>query len=82
MLEGCHVFHDVPMEPYGNIDQVVVAHSGIYAVETRRAARERHGIGSEITRSYSTGKPFSSQVAMILARWSRRGSKQSVFASS
>ena len=40
MLEGCRVFHDVPMEPYGNIDHVLVSPTGIYAVETK-ARRKR-----------------------------------------
>jgi hypothetical protein len=40
MLDGCRVFHDVPMEPYGNIDHVLVAPAGIYAVETK-ARRKR-----------------------------------------
>jgi hypothetical protein len=30
MLDGCRVFHDVPMEPYGNIDHVLIAPAGIY----------------------------------------------------
>jgi TIR domain/Nuclease-related domain len=41
MLEGCHVFHDVPMEPYGNVDHVIVARTGIYAVETKTAAKKK-----------------------------------------
>jgi hypothetical protein len=40
MLDGCRVFHDVPMEPYGNIDHVVLAPTGIYAIETK-ARRKR-----------------------------------------
>lgn len=40
MLDGCRVFHDVPMEPYGNIDHVLVTPTGIYAVETK-ARRKR-----------------------------------------
>lgn len=40
MLDGCRIFHDVPMEPYGNVDHVVVAPSGVYAVETK-ARRKR-----------------------------------------
>jgi hypothetical protein len=40
MLDGCRVFHDVPMEPYGNIDHVVLATTGIYAIETK-ARRKR-----------------------------------------
>jgi Nuclease-related domain len=35
MLDGRRVFHDVPMEPYGNIDHVLVAPTGVYAVETK-----------------------------------------------
>jgi len=41
MLEGCHVFHDVPMDPYGNIDHVVVAPTGIYAVETKTRRKRK-----------------------------------------
>lgn len=40
MLDGCRVFHDVPIEPYGNIDHVLVTPTGIYAVETK-ARRKR-----------------------------------------
>ncbi len=35
MRQGACVFHDVPNAPYGNVDHVVVAPSGIYAVETK-----------------------------------------------
>lgn len=35
MAEGCRVFHDVPMEPYGNIDHVIVSAAGVFAVETK-----------------------------------------------
>ena len=35
MLVGCRVFHDVPNDPYGNIDHVLLAPSGVYAVETK-----------------------------------------------
>ena len=34
MLDGCRVFHDVPIR-YGNVDHVVVSHSGLYAVNTK-----------------------------------------------
>ena len=44
MLDGCRVFHDVPMEPYGNVDHVLVAPTGIYAVETK-ARRKRKATG-------------------------------------
>jgi hypothetical protein len=35
MTEGCHVFHDFPLDQKGNIDHVVVAPTGVYAVETK-----------------------------------------------
>ena len=34
MLDGCRVFHDVPIR-YGNVDHVVVHRSGVYAVNTK-----------------------------------------------
>ena len=40
MLDGCRVFHDVPMEPYGNIDHVLITPAGLYAIETK-ARRKR-----------------------------------------
>ncbi len=44
MLTGCRVFHDVPNVPYGNIDHVLVAPSGVYAVETK-ARRKKESAG-------------------------------------
>ncbi len=41
MLDGCRVFHDVPMEPYGNIDHVLVAPAGVYAVETKTRRKRK-----------------------------------------
>jgi Nuclease-related domain len=41
MLDGCRVFHDVPMEPYGNIDHVLVAPDGVYAVETKTRRKRK-----------------------------------------
>lgn len=35
MLEGCQVFHDLEMDRRGNIDHVVVAPHGVYAIETK-----------------------------------------------
>lgn len=46
MLTGCRVFHDVPNAPYGNIDHVLVAASGVYAVETK-ARRKKDIQGGE-----------------------------------
>lgn len=51
MREGCHVFHDVPMEPYGNIDHVIVAPSGGFAVETK-TRRKRKGPAGANQRDY------------------------------
>ena len=46
MLAGCRVFHDVPNDPYGNIDHVLVAPSGVYAVETK-GRRKKESDGKE-----------------------------------
>lgn len=46
MLSGCRVFHDVPNAPYGNIDHVLVAPSGVYAVETK-GRRKKEEAGKE-----------------------------------
>jgi hypothetical protein len=45
MLDGCRVFHDVPMEPYGNIDHVLVAPTGVYAVETKARRKRKTSSG-------------------------------------
>lgn len=41
LSDGCRVFHDVPMEPYGNVDHVIVAPSGVYAVETKTRRKRK-----------------------------------------
>ena len=41
MRDGCFVYHDLPMEPYGNIDHVIVASSGVYAVETKTRRKRK-----------------------------------------
>ena len=35
MLDGCRVFHDFPLAKNWNLDHIVVAPSGVYAVETK-----------------------------------------------
>jgi len=45
MMDGCHVFHDFPVEPDWNIGHIVVAPSGIYAIETRTFRRRRASAG-------------------------------------
>lgn len=42
LRDGCHVFHDFPADPKWNIDHIIVAPSGVYAVETK-ARRKRKG---------------------------------------
>src|SRR5262249_19244830 len=39
MLDGCHVFHDYPVSRGWNINHVVVAPSGVYAIETTPSRR-------------------------------------------
>jgi hypothetical protein len=46
MLVGCRVFHDVPNDPYGNIDHVLAAPSGVYAVETK-TRHKKQGAGKD-----------------------------------
>lgn len=49
MLHGCRVFHDVPLDQGGNIDHVVVAPSGVFAIETKA---KRKGTASETRRAH------------------------------
>jgi hypothetical protein len=41
MLDGCHVFHDVPLSENWNLDHVVVAPSGVYAIETKTRIKQK-----------------------------------------
>jgi hypothetical protein len=53
MLEGCRVFHDVPIE-YGNVDHVVVSRSGVFAINTKTLGKPRTVGGDEkVTVNYS-----------------------------
>jgi hypothetical protein len=45
MRRGCHIFHDLQTVESGNIDHVVVAPTGVFAVETK--ARRKRGNSSE-----------------------------------
>ena len=47
MLDGAQVFHDVPNTPYGNVDHVLVAPCGVYAIETK--ARRKKAAADERT---------------------------------
>lgn len=39
--QGCHVFHDVPMAPYSNLDHVIVSSAGVFAVETKTRRKRK-----------------------------------------
>jgi hypothetical protein len=41
MLEGCQVYHDFPLTPNWNLDHIVVAPSGVYAIETKMRSKGR-----------------------------------------
>src|ERR1039458_3259336 len=41
LRDGCHVFHDFPADPKWNIDHIIVAPSGVYAVETKTRRKRR-----------------------------------------
>lgn len=41
MRDGFFVFHDLPMDPYGNIDHVIIGPSGVYAVETKTRRKRK-----------------------------------------
>ena len=45
MLDGYHVFHDVPIDPYGNVDHVIVGPAGIYSVETKTRSKANSSSG-------------------------------------
>ena len=45
MLDNCHVFHDFPVGPDWNIGHIVVAPSGVYAIETRTFRKRRAAEG-------------------------------------
>ena len=41
MLQGCRVFHDVPVPNGGNIDHIVISETGVFAVETKSVGQLR-----------------------------------------
>jgi hypothetical protein len=45
LRDGCHVFHDYPGGPNWNIDHIVVAPSGVYAIETKTRRKRRAPMG-------------------------------------
>ena len=45
MLDGCRVFHDVQADNF-NIDHVVIAENGVFAIETKGRSKPDRGRGS------------------------------------
>src|ERR1043166_2157083 len=41
MFDGCLVYHDVPGEGKWNVDHVVVAPTGVYAIETKTRSKDK-----------------------------------------
>jgi hypothetical protein len=46
MLNGYHVYHDLPAEKF-NIDHIVVGKSGVFAVETKTRSKRKTGRGQQ-----------------------------------
>lgn len=81
MRQGAHTFHDLPAEGF-NIDHVVVAEAGVFAVETKGYTKGIKGSGSAAVRvaydgkllrfpSWSTAEPLeqAERQAQWLSRW-------------
>lgn len=52
MLDGCRVFHDVPIR-YGNVDHVIVSESGVYAINSKSFGKLRQrSSNTEVTVDY------------------------------
>jgi len=49
MLDGCQVFHDLPLESLGNVDHVVVAPHAVFAVETKAKRKRRPAAAGQET---------------------------------
>jgi hypothetical protein len=58
MLEGCRVFHDYPGGPNWNIDHVIVAPSGVYAIETKTRRKARASKGRKEQEVFFDGAKF------------------------
>jgi hypothetical protein len=81
MRQGAHVFHDFPAERF-NIDHIVVARQGVFAVETKGYTKLAEGDGRKnatvvfdgkklVFPNYSTTKPLDQSVrqAKWLSEW-------------
>lgn len=92
MLEDCHVFHDFPLSQNGNLDHIVVAPSGVYAIETKTrskgkasATQQSHeviydGKGLKFPNYYDTEKLIQTQdQADRLAKFLGDALKESIY---
>lgn len=90
MREGAVVFHDFPAEKF-NIDHIVIAPQGIYAVETKGYAKPNRGGGAAEAKvvfdgrglafpDWSTTKPLeqAARQARWLANWLSRATGEPV----
>lgn len=59
MLDGCHVFHDFPADSKWNIDHIVVAPSGVYAIETKTRRKQKAPAGRKEYEVNYDGKALS-----------------------
>jgi len=89
VAQGCVVMHDVPSDT-GNIDHVVIAPRGVYAVETksfrkpRDASQERNAVGHQVSfdggllrfPDFATRKPI--EQSLQHADWLRRHLRETI----
>ena len=47
MLDGYHVFHDLPFQNY-NIDHILVGKNGVFAIETKAKTKRRNNKGKKL----------------------------------
>jgi hypothetical protein len=50
LRDDCYVFHDFPADPKWNVDHVIVAPSGVYAIETK--VRRKHAVSKPNAKDY------------------------------
>lgn len=55
MLDGCRVFHDFQADNF-NIDHVVIAENGVFAIETKGRSKPERGMGQEDARVVYDGQ--------------------------
>jgi len=77
MLEGCRVFHDIPMQ-YGNIDHVVVCSTGVFSINTKALSKPKQGADrakvivdyqSHTLKSTGRNRPISVKQLQTESKW-------------